>query len=516
LVDDAVAVVPDPTSSKLDRDSGPTAGHPLVVRALRYVWLWPSMFMAAIGLWRIDHPQMWQDELVTVSVVSRSTRQILSLLRQVDAVHGAYYLFMHGWVRVLGDSPVSIRTPSALAMAGATACVALIGARLFDRWVGLLSGFVFALIPSISRFAQETRSYAFVVLFSALATLLLLRALERPTLARWAAYTACIVAISCLNTVAVSIIVGHGVGILVRSRREWTWSLLWKFVLAAVAGVLPASPVIYLGLQQSDRQVSWISHDVPWSVWPKAFASSWLPWAVTALAVVALVRHRRRAAFPMAVALAPLVAIALVSLGPLNYFFSKYLLFLMPVWAVLASTGLAALRAKRTALWTAVPIVGLAVLAVLAVPGQLAVRRNLSHSNYEYPDPPPRPAMAYRDAANLIAKNYQPGDGIVYQRKFWWYMHDEGVSYYLPSNARPRDIFLGQSAAARNELYATECAVPQQCFHNERRVWLVIPYPIDDALGQFPVEQELPFIPNYTQVLLTHPAGMTVALLQHK
>jgi mannosyltransferase len=474
------------------------------------------MLMAAIGLWRIDHAQMWQDELVTVSVISRSTRQILTLLRSVDGVHGAYYLFMHGWIQVFGDSPTSLRTPSALAMAGAAACVALIGQRLFGRYVGLLSGFVFAFIPSVTRFAQEARSYAFVVLFSALATLLLLRALERSTVWRWAGYAACITAITCLNTVALSIVAGHAVGVMVWSGRGRSWSVLLKFALAAVVGVLPASPVIYLGIHQATRQVNWISHEAPWSVWPKAFASSWMSWAVTALAALALVRYRRRAAFPAAVALTPLAAIWLASLGDLSYFFSKYLLFLMPVWAVLAGAGLAALSWKPTRLWIAAPVVGLAGLAALAIPGQIAMRGGLSHSYYTYPDPRPRSPMAYRDAAGVIAKDYQPGDAIVYQRKFWWLMQEEGVSYYLPKDVKPHDIFLKQSAAARNELDSTECAVARECFRNERRVWIVIPYYIDDIVGQLPHEQGILFADDYVKVVVEHPPGMTVALLQHK
>jgi mannosyltransferase len=43
---------------------------------------------------------------------------------------------------------------------------------------------VFALVPSVSRFAQEVRFYAIDVLLATLALLLLLRALEAPSLRR--------------------------------------------------------------------------------------------------------------------------------------------------------------------------------------------------------------------------------------------------------------------------------------------------------------------------------------------
>ncbi|HEX6499939.1 MAG TPA: glycosyltransferase family 39 protein [Micromonosporaceae bacterium] len=478
--------------------------------------------MAVIALVRIDLPEMWQDELVSINVASRPGGRILALLTRVDAVHGAYYLFLHEWIRLFGDSPVSVRTPSALAMAGTAACVALIGSRVFDRWTGLLGGFVFALIPSSTRFAQETRSYAFVMLFATLATLLVLLALERPTLLRWTGYAACVTALAYVNTVALAIVVGHAAGLLLRPERGRRFVLLAKLVLAAVVGVLPAVPVINLGLHQARRQIAWISHGTPWSVWPQTFASSWLSWLVTALAVVAIVVYRRRAAFPAATALAPLVAIWVMSLGALNYFFSKYLLFLLPAWAVLAGAGLAGLAslavpgATRVRLRAVVPLVGVAVLAVVAVPDQIAMRGALSHQDYLYPAAAPRQPMDYRGAAKIVAAGYQPGDGIVYQRKVWWYMHDVGVTYYLPDGVAPRDVFLGRSAAARNELYPTECGAPEMCFHDEPRLWIVVPYRTDDPVGQLPDRERKLLVPNYTQVLLRHPSGMTVALLRHR
>jgi mannosyltransferase len=504
----------------MDREPPPPREQPLVIRALRGVWLWPALFMAAIGLWRIRLPEMWQDELVTISVVSRSTRQILSLLQHVDAVHGAYYLLVHGWVRAFGESPLAIRIPSVLAMAGAAACVALIGQRLFGWTAGIAGGFVFAVVPAVTRFAQEARSYALVVLFVSLATLLLLLAIQRSTVGTWVGYGACVTAIACLNPVALSVVIGHLVGILVWAERRGLWRTVGKFGLAALVGVLPASPVVYLGTQQASRQINWINlepHAV-WVVWPRSFASDWLAWAVTALVVVALVRYRRRAAFPAAVALVPVLVIWLVSLGKLNYFFSKYLLFVIPLWAVLAGAGLTAVRWKTPILRTAVPAVGLVILAVLAIPGQKAMRGSLSHSYYTYPDPRVAEPYAYREAAHIIAKNYQPGDAIGFPQlpKIWWFMHDKGVSYYLPKNVQPRVIFIERSAAQNDDLYATECPVPERCFDNERRVWIVLPYQTANAVGQFTDEQRKLLVPGYVQVYAEFPPGLTVALMQRE
>ena len=74
--------------------------------------------------------------------------------------------------------------------------------RLANTRAGLLAGLAFALVPSVSRFAQEARSYALEVLVATLATLMLLRALDRPAVHRWAAYGACVAALGYLDPVA--------------------------------------------------------------------------------------------------------------------------------------------------------------------------------------------------------------------------------------------------------------------------------------------------------------------------
>jgi mannosyltransferase len=63
---------------------------------------------------------MGNDEVATRWAAQLSLRELAHLLRHVDAVHGLYYLLMHGWT-VLGTSPAVIRIPSVIAMV--VACV---------------------------------------------------------------------------------------------------------------------------------------------------------------------------------------------------------------------------------------------------------------------------------------------------------------------------------------------------------------------------------------------------------
>ncbi len=511
MLDDTIVV--GNRSPGSDTAPGSRAARPLAVRMLRAVWLWPAALMAGLGLLGITRPLMWHDELVTINVARRSVRQILDLVSTVDAVHGAYYLFMHGWIRIFGDSEFVVRVPSALAMAAAAGSVALLGQRLFGRVAGLLGGVVFALVPAVTRFAQETRSYAFVVLFVSLASLLLLVAIDRSTIVRWAAYALCVTAVASLNAVALAVIVGHLAVVLIRAERRWR--RLLQFAAAVIVGVAPVLPLLLAGSQQAARQVVWVPHDTLWRVWPQTFSSAGVAWLVTLLAVVAWIGPRREAAVGTALAVVPMLVVWFASLGDLSYFFSKYILFVVPAWAMLAGAGLAALSRWRLVVWWAAPVTALTIVAAAAIPGQVAMRGELSHSWYTYPGPRPLPPLDYAAAARLVSADHRAGDGIVYLRaQHWWYMHDTGVPYYLPDNVRPRDVFLLQAARDARTLNSLECPASIACIGPEPRIWLIVPFRTADPLGHLSVDQIRALSAHYAQTRVMHPSGMTVALLE--
>lgn len=487
---------------------------PLARRLALSVWFWPTAFAALAVGWQLGSPEMWHDELVTIDVATRSTRQIMGMLANVDAVHGAYYLFMHGWTMLFGTGPAAVRLPSVLAMVLATTCVALVGRRLFDHRAGVAAGFVFALVPTVTRFGQETRSYAFVVLGAAAATLFLLRALERPTVLRWAAYALAVAGTGLVNVVALTLLLGHGVAVLIHCWRErrW-WSLAW-FVLATAGGAAIAAPVILRGMKQAGRQISWIPDSSPWTVWEQVYGSTLIAVAVTALAVVGLLTHLRGDAMTRTVSAAliaalPVPVILVAATGDINYFFSKYLLFLMPAWAVLAGAGLAVLRRP--------PLVAaaLVVVAALSVPGQLAMRGEYSHGWYTYPQARAFTPLSYSEAAQVIETGYQPGDGLAAGGPWWW-MHEPGVRYYLPADVSPRNVFQQRSAAQRNELFGADCANPARCLRDEPRIWVLLPTVTDAPLTGLSKKQAAVLTERYEVVRVTHVTGLTVALLQRR
>ncbi|MFG2643586.1 glycosyltransferase family 39 protein [Streptomyces sp. NPDC048370] len=500
------------------------------------LWLWPTLVTLALAVYEIGRPLLWEDELNTWDMASRSTGHLLDAVQRVDAVLGSYYLFLHGWMAVFGDSATALRMPSALAMAATAGCTALIGQRLFGRRAGLAAGLLFALAPVVTRYAHEARPYALVVLAATVATLLLLRALERPESRwRWIPYGLCVAAVGLLHLIALTVLAGHLVAVARRARAE-RWAvpssispsaIALRFGLAAVAGTAVAAPVALLGRAQAGRQISWIPGPDLWSLvsfLPQLYASALVAGAVTTLAVLAWGERRPTtrggttggpetggsAAGSAATRGGPVVVVAAlavlpplllwaVSHGDVSYFFYRYLLFTLPAWTVLAGAGLCAPRSRG------VVAAVLVALAVLTLPDQQAVRRPYAHFWQ---------GIDYEGAARTIEKYHRPGDAVAFDRgDDYWRMLDVGVRFYLRDELRPRDVFLGTSAADRADLWSTECPDPAACVKNEPRIWLVVAGDAADPLDALPVDQARALRARYTATGTERLTGVTVALL---
>jgi mannosyltransferase len=363
-------------------------------------------------------------------------------------------------------------------MAGAAACVALIGRRLAGNRAGLLAGLVFALVPSVSRFAQEARFYAFAVLVATLATLLLLRALDRPTALRWLAYAASLALLGYVDVVALSVLAGHAAGAVLRSRGARDRRLSW-FLLAAAGGLAASLPVVLAGWAQAGSQVGWIPRpgldlaDFAFFGRNLSYSTS-VATALIILAVLAWAVAWREAAFMTALAIGPVAVVWLASQGAHSYFFPRYLLFTAGAWAVLAGIGLSRLDARIAA-------VAVLVIAILGAGDQQVIREVGAHNWTFYPAGSGGYYMDYASGAALVARQARAGDGIVYQageNGDRWLMVGYGLQYYLARDMPngvpvPRELFVARTAAEADTLYPVPCQQPAACLGAEPRIWVI-------------------------------------------
>jgi len=359
---------------------------------------------------------------------------------------------------------------------------------------------LFAVAPSTSRYGQEARGYAFATLFAIVATLLLLRAFDRPTARRFALYGLALVGLGLANLVALLLVAGHAAA-PVRWRRRGP-ALGWAAAVAG-AGVL-LSPLALLGRGQRGTQLDWVPTpglgdlvNLPGSVLQTGAVGGTL----VVLAALGWARSRGAASVLALSVVAPAVLLFLGGrLGPL--WVPRYLAFTVPLLCVLAAVALRGIR-----LPAAVAIV--AVVAALGAPAQADLRRT-----HEWPRSAP---VDYPAAVAVIRANQRPGDGIVYEPRAGWKMLDVAVAYGLGRDA-PRDVLLAQSADERGELRPTECADPAACLARARadRVWLLTTGDAADPLSTLPGPKGDALRSAYQAERVWHEPGLTVALLTRR
>jgi mannosyltransferase len=216
--------------------------------------------MAAFGLWGLERDSsMGNDEVATRWAARLPLHGLAHLLRHVDAVHGLYYLLMHGWMAV-GTSPAVMRIPSVISMTAAAAMIAVIGRRLTGSgWAGLFGGLVMALTPTITYYAQTARSYALVLACVLGATLVLLHALAAETAGRrasrwWLGYGALVTLGGYLNELSLLMVAAHAVTVLLACYGRKTVA---HWLTASAAGAVLVVPLLAISARQS-AAIGWI------------------------------------------------------------------------------------------------------------------------------------------------------------------------------------------------------------------------------------------------------------------
>ncbi|MPY49439.1 glycosyltransferase family 39 protein [Streptomyces acidicola] len=391
----------------------------------------PVALSLVLGLWGVRRDgSLWRDEVVTYDMARRDLPDLAATLEQVDAVHGLYYLLMHGLFALCDDADplLVLRLPSVVAGAAACGLVALLGHRLAGARAGLLSGIVFALLPPVQRFAQEGRSYALVCALVVWSTWLLVRAVDRGTARLWAGYTAVLLTACLLHEFAVLVAVAHAVVVPRTARPGW---------VRAVAVVLVGlAPLAVFSTGQSE-QVAWIGG---------IGAVSWTGFGLIVLgAVCARLLGTPRVAvgrldlpsLGLALTVLPALVLLVASLVKPLYV-DRYVLYGNAGTALLAG---AVLDRLGSGLGTRVVA---AALTLALVPVTVGVRT---------------PESRVDDVAAVeqaIRQAGVPGDGILYMpsRRRVWSLHDPGAVRGL------RDLALERGPVASSTLYGTEAAVP--------------------------------------------------------
>ena len=354
----------------------------------------------------------------------RSLPSLFRMLDNVDAVHGLYYLFLHGWIDVFGASEISTRAPSAIAIGIAAAGTVVLARTFVAPWVAVIGGLLFAILPRVTYMGAEARSTAMATAIAVWLTVMLVRAVHSRTAGRrrqvalWLGY-AVLLAIGIYVFLYLALLLPvHAVAVLVLSRRHPFWRTAVIWLAASMLGLVLAVPIFLAGVAQRE-QIAFIGRRPQVTVseaavlqWFDTVPVAILAWALILVAVIAVFSRRsgthRSAVLPdrggLTIFLAWMVipsAILLVGTHVVTPMYSlRYLSLCAPAVGVVMAVGVAALANH----WMRAAII-IALIAVTVPP--YAVQRGDFGKN---------DGSDWRQAANIIASRATPGDGVVFDQ----------------------------------------------------------------------------------------------------
>ena len=208
-----------------------------------------GVFAAALSLVGAGRPSFWYDEAATISAsYSRSLGQLWQMMGNVDAVHGLYYVLMHGWFTIFPPTEFWSRVPSGLAVGGAAAGVVVLGKQFSSRTVALSAGVICAILPRATWAGIEARPYALTMMVAAWSTVLLVHAVRRDNDWIWLCYAVAMAAAILLDVYLALMFLAHAVFLcFYRPGR----AVVVRFAITAVCTCLAVAPFVRHGRRSS-------------------------------------------------------------------------------------------------------------------------------------------------------------------------------------------------------------------------------------------------------------------------
>jgi mannosyltransferase len=393
----------------------------------------------------------WFDEGNTALLVHLSPGKMIGLIPQSESTPPLYYCVAWVWARIFGYGEAGLRSLSALAGVATIPVVYAAAAKLISRRVGVIAAAVTACSPLLIWYSQEARSYALLVLLSAVSLLAFAYALDRPTPRSLTCWVIACAAALATHYYAVLVVVPEAVWLL--GAHWYRRSARVAFGVVALCGLA----LIPLAISQNRTGNSdWIApiplHLRLGQVTPQfllgfqAPARAVLEPLAAAMAAIGLVllalrsdpSDRRRAAAVGALAFAGLALNLALIVGGVDDLITRNVIALWVPAALVVAAGLGVRRAG---------LLGVAATIVLCATGVVAAVGVATDHSFQRPD--------WRAVAHVLgsdAPSGSPGRAILIQR----YRDLLPLSLNMPGLK-----FMGRRGAEVNQLDVVSISAPR-------------------------------------------------------
>jgi mannosyltransferase len=372
-----------------------------------------AVFAAAVSAAGAARPSLWFDEAATISASTRSVPELWRMIHNIDAVHGLYYLVMHGWFAIFPATEFWSRLSSCLAVGLGAAGVVVVGKQFSTRTVAVCAGILFAILPRVTWAGIETRSYALTAAAAVWLTVLVVATARRNAAALWSLYGLALVVAALLNVFVVLMVLVHAVVVAVAAKNRAT---VLRWAATSTMALLVVAPFLAFCRTQI-TQVRWISPIRAGTVVEIAqeqYFDHSVPFALLAGAVLVTpfvmrrqweTGNRQLAGIAVGWIALPTMVLLLYSVVQTPIYYPRYLCYTSPATALLMTVCIATLFRTRESV-TAV----LAAFALAATPNYLLHQRG----------PYAKEGMDFSQVADVITAHASPGDCLVLDNTATW------------------------------------------------------------------------------------------------
>jgi mannosyltransferase len=447
---------------------------------IRYLLLAGVAIGLALRFVRLGGQSLWVDEIITLKNAHIGEGGVASGF--FSTLQGPLVgLIVHFW-GLLGSGDGFLRLPFAFAGALTVIAIYLLARSLCESWTTLHTVFVTSLSPILIWYSQEIRGYAFVVLFSILASYFFIQWLARPTTRNGFYYGLFLFAGLVSNLSAVFIAAAHLAYLLVASGKR---KMIGRWVVAVFIVLLVFSPWVREIIERVRPEVprasaeplmgggglsvlavpyAYFTYGLGYTLGPSirelqsdraAGLSDNMGWVLLGTAVllvpaaVGVVTLARSDSNLLVLLLAwlvvPVAGVALLAALNVKVFTVRYGLVAVPALMMIVGQGLA--RITRTRFWPFLLL--FAALVCLSI--------------YNYMAVPEYGKEDARQAARLVRDGFRQGDVVVAVYT------GEALEHYLKGTAPVN--FFGADDVASPQAMEARC---RELAGSGRRVWLCL------------------------------------------
>ena len=254
---------------------------------------------------QLGHDSLWVDEAFSARIAGSGWGSLFDQATSADPNPPLYYVILHLWIGLFGDSELALRSLSAVVGVLLVFVVYMVGRKLGGSGVGLAAALLAAVSEFFVHYSQEARVYSLLALLAVASYYFFVRLLDGASAGAIAGYVLATTALIYAHTYGLFVVAAQIAFALLALlwRRAWLpWADRRALALALAAPIVLAIPwfVVFVGhvsaeVKDSDEaKLSWLDaptlHDIP-GVFSGYAGSRWglllLVGAVAAVAFVA-------------------------------------------------------------------------------------------------------------------------------------------------------------------------------------------------------------------------------------